>query len=298
MSGTTGRPGLGLLLGLVGVIAFSLTLPMTRVAVAELDAGVVAFGRMAVAGLIALPWLLLLRAPVPPRAAWPALAWTASGVVLGFPLFTSMAMTTLPAGQGAVVTGLLPLATAALAALMLGERLPARFWLCAAVGAALVVAFALRDGIGAHAAGYVWMLAAVGAGALGYALGGRAAVTLGGMRTILWVLVAALPLTLPLALWRVASAPPAGSAAAWAGFAYVTVVSQVLGFFAWYNGLAIGGVARVGQLQLLQVFFTLACSVALFHEPAPPSAWIVAVAVVATIVVGRSGPRSGGAASR
>ena len=282
------RERAGLALGLLGVLAFSLTLPMTRVAVAELDPWLVAFGRMAVAGLLAAGWLLWTGARAPARTYWKPLAWTAAGVVFGFPLCTSLAMQTLPAGQGAIVTGMLPLATAALAARWFHERQPRRFWACALAGALLVVGFALRDGVHALAAGYLWMLAAVGLAAVGYALGARAAATLGGGQVILWVLVGALPVTLPAALWLASTRPLQAGGVAWAGFAYVAVVSQLTGFFAWYNGLALGGIARVGQVQLLQVFFTLAFAALLFGEPQPGSTWVVAGAVVALIVVGRS----------
>lgn len=277
----------GFALGLLGVLAFSLTLPMTRVAVAELDPGFVAFGRMALAGLLAAALIAVLRLPRPPRAVWPALGWTAAGVVVGFPLCSSLAMVSLPSAQGAVVTGLLPLATSVLAAWRYREHQPPRFWACAALGSALVVGFALRDGAGAHAAGYLWMLVAVALGAAGYAAGGRASTRLGGVAVILWALVLALPLTLPVAAWQAHGLAAPAPAAAWAAFAYVTVVSQVLGFFAWYNGLALGGIARVGQVQLLQVFFTIALAAGLFGEPAPPATWAVAAAVIVTIAIGR-----------
>lgn len=281
------RERLGLLLGLGGVLAFSLTLPMTRLAVGELDAGFVAFGRMALAGLIGALWLWLARAPRPARAHLPLLAGCVVGVVVGFPLCSSLAMRTLPANHGAVINGLLPFATALLAALWLRERHGRRFWTCAAIGSALVVAFALRDGI-AVGSGTWWMLAAVLIGAIGYVAGGRLSAQLGGVNTILWSLVLALPLTLPAAAWYAASTPLQASAPAWAAFAYVTLISQVVGFFAWYNGLAAGGIARVGQVQLLQAFFTIGFAAWLFGEAVEPLTWIVATAVVVTIFIGRT----------
>ena len=278
---------LGLLLGLGGVLAFSLTLPMTRLAVAELDAWFVAFGRMALAGLVATAWLLLSRASRPRIDQLPLLAGCVVGVVVGFPLCSSLAMRTLPASHGAVINGLLPFATALLAALWMGERHRARFWICAAIGSALVVGFALRHGF-EFGGGHLWMLAAVLIGAVGYVAGGRLSVSLGGIDTILWSLVLALPLTLPVAAWLALSTPLAAGAAAWGGFAYVTLISQVIGFFAWYNGLAIGGIARVSQVQLLQVFFTLTFAALFFGEQVEPLTWMVAAAVVATIAIGRT----------
>ncbi len=281
------RERLGLLLGLIGVLAFSLTLPMTRLAVAELDAGFVAFGRMALAGLAGGLWLWLVRAPLPSRGDLPWLAGCVVGVVIGFPLGSSLAMRTLPANHGAVINGLLPFATALLAALWLGERHRARFWVCAAIGSALVIGYALRDGL-AVGHGHLWMLAAVLIGAIGYVAGGRLSRTLGGVDTILWSLVLALPLTLPVAAWLAWTTPLNAGAAAWGAFAYITLFSQIAGFFAWYNGLAIGGIARVGQVQLLQAFFTIAFAGLLFGEQVEPLTWLVAIAVVATIAIGRS----------
>jgi drug/metabolite transporter (DMT)-like permease len=281
------RERLGLLLGLIGVLAFSLTLPMTRLAVGSLDAWFVAFGRMALAGLVDGLWLWLARAPKPDREQLPWLAGCVVGVVVGFPLCSSLAMRTLPANHGAVINGLLPFATALLAALWLGERHRARFWTCAAVGSAIVIAFALRHGV-AVGYGHLWMLAAVLIGAVGYVAGGRLSRTMGGVNTILWSLVLALPLTLPIAAWLALATPMPARAAAWGAFAYITLISQIAGFFAWYNGLALGGIARVGQVQLLQAFFTIAAAAWLFGEAVEPLTWLAATAVVATIAIGRT----------
>jgi drug/metabolite transporter (DMT)-like permease len=281
------RERLGLLLGLIGVLAFSLTLPMTRLAVGSLDAWFVAFGRMALAGLVAGLWLWLARAPRPDREQLPWLAGCVVGVVVGFPLCSSLAMRTLPANHGAVINGLLPFATALLAALWLGERHRARFWTCAATGSAIVIGFALRHGF-EFGGGHLWMLAAVLIGAVGYVAGGRLSRTMGGVNTILWALVLALPLTLPIAAWRALATPMEASAAAWGGFAYITLVSQIAGFFAWYNGLALGGIARVGQVQLLQAFFTIAAAAWLFGERVEPLTWLAAAAVATTIAIGRT----------
>jgi len=286
-SNAPSRERLGLLLGLGGVLAFSLTLPMTRLAVAELDAGFVAFGRMAMAGLVSVAWLWLARAPRPRRDDLPWLIGCVIGVVVGFPLCSSLAMRTLPANHGAVINGMLPFATALLAAMWLGERHRARFWTCAAVGSAIVIGFALRHGF-AFGGGHLWMLAAVLIGAIGYVAGGRLSRTMGGVNTILWSLVLALPLTLPVAAWLALTTPLEAGTAAWSAFAYVTLISQIAGFFAWYNGLALGGIARVGQVQLLQVFFTIAFAALLFGERVEALTWLAAAAVVATIAIGRT----------
>lgn len=289
------RELLGLALGLVGVIAFSLTLPMTRTAVRELDPWFVAFGRMSIAGLIALAVLLATRGPRPGRADLAVLVWSAIGVVIGFPLFSSLAMRSIPANHGAIINGALPFATAVLAALLYGERQSRRFWICAAIGSLLVVAFALRDGLAGggalFAAGDLLMFGAVAIGAVGYVTGGKLAARVGGVRAILWALVVALPVTVPITLWLALQNPPQAGALAWGAFAYVTLISQIAGFFAWYNGLVLGGIARVSQVQLLQAFFTIGFAALLFGETVHLATWLFALGVVATIAIGRSGPR-------
>jgi len=286
-----GRELLGLALGLAGVIAFSLTLPMTRTAVGQLDPWLVAFARMSIAGAIAAAWLAAWRAPLPERSDLGILAASSLGIVIGFPLLSSLAMDRIAASHGAVINGALPFATALLAALLYGERQRPRFWVCAGLGSLLVIAFALRDGLAGRsalpAAGDWLMFAAVAAGALGYVTGGRLAARVGGVRAILWALVAALPLTVPVSLWLALRHPPQADALAWGAFAYLTLVSQIAGFFAWYNGLALGGIGRVGQVQLLQVFFTIGFAALLFGESVPAATWLFALAVIATIVVGR-----------
>jgi drug/metabolite transporter (DMT)-like permease len=289
------RELLGLALGLLGVMAFSLTLPMTRTAVGELDPWFVGFGRMSVAGLIALGWLLVSRAPRPGRADAGLLVWSAIGVVIGFPLFSSLAMRTIPANHGAIINGALPFATALLAAVIYGERQSRRFWVCAAVGSLLVIGFALRDLRGASgpllSPGDALMFGAVAIGAVGYVTGGKLAARMGGVRAILWALVTALPVTVPVTLWLAWHDPPQGGAVAWGAFAYVTLISQIAGFFAWYNGMVLGGIAHVGQVQLLQAFFTIGFAALLFGEAVHPATWLFALGVVATVVIGRSGPR-------
>jgi drug/metabolite transporter (DMT)-like permease len=295
------REHLGLALALAGVLAFSLTLPMTRTAVRELDPWFLAFGRMSIAGIVAALWLIASGARRPGRAHLPLLAWASLGIVIGFPLLTSIAMQTIPANHGAVINGALPFATAVLAAWAFGERHHRRFWICAAVGSLMVVAFALRDGLAARgtlglSTGDLAMIAAVLAGAVGYVAGGRAAGRIGGVATILWALVLALPLTLPATLLAVAQETPRAGLASWAAFAYVTLISQLVGFFAWYNGLALagpGGIGRVGQVQLLQVFFTVGFAWLLFGEAVHPTTWLFALGVVATIALGRGPARVG-----
>jgi len=273
--------------GLAGVLAFSLTLPLTRVAVRELDPWLIGLGRALVAALPAAAYLWFARAPRPSAAQWRTLAVVGLGVILGFPVATSIGLQTVPAAHGAVVVGLLPLASALFATWLGGERPSARFWLWAVAGSLVVLIFAWRHGDGALARGDLWLLLAVALGGLGYAEGGRLARSLGGPAVICWALVLAAPvLALPVAWLAGRQAWPV-SGATWGAFAYLALVSQWLGFFAWYRGLALGGVARVGQAQLLQVFLTIAAAAAVFGEAVAPSTWVYAALVVAAVALGR-----------
>lgn len=280
----------GMLLGLTGVAIFSLTLPFTRLAVAELDPLFAAMARAVVAALLAALWLTMRRAPLPPRAAWPALTAVAGGCVIGFPLLTSLAMRSLPAAHGAVLVGILPLATALCAALRGHERPSGAFWASALLGSSLVIGFALYQGGGALQAADLAIFAAVLAAAWGYAEGGRLAQTLGGQQVISWALLLSLPIALPLTLWQLwhhGAAIAAAGLPAWLGFAYTCVFSMFLGFFFWYRGMALGGVARVGQVQLVQPFLTLLGAAAVLGEPLRASHVTFALAVIAVVAVGR-----------
>ena len=285
----------GLWLGLAGVAIFALTLPMTRLAVgtpeAPLMSGVfVALGRAAVAALLSAVFLLATRAPLPRRGDWWPLALTSAGVVFGFPLFTSVAMRHVEAVHASVIVGVLPLATALVGALLHRQRPSAGFWICAAVGSALVVAFAVLhagQGLRLHLADAL-LLAAMACAAVGYGYGARLSQRMRAEHVICWALVIAWPLTLPLALWtRPAAALPAS---AWWGFAYVAVFSMWIGFFAWYRGLALGGTVRVSQVQLVQPFLGMVFAVPLLGERLDAITLAFALAVIATVFVGKKMP--------
>ena len=286
----------GLWLGLLGVTIFALTLPMTRLAVGTPEApqmsGVfIALGRAAVAAGLSGLFLLATRAPWPRRADWWPLAITAAGVVFGFPLFTSVAMRHVEAVHASVIVGVLPLATAAVGALLHRQRPSAGFWLCAAVGSALVVGFALLRSGGAgwalHPADTL-LLAAMACAAVGYGYGARLSQRMRAEHVICWALVISLPITLP-ASWL---ARPVGAvqASAWWGFAYVAVFSMWLGFFAWYRGLALGGTVRVSQVQLVQPFLGMLFAVPLLGERLDTVTVGFALAVIATVFVGKKMP--------
>ena len=277
----------GLAWGFLGVAAFSVTLPATRVAVAHLDPVFVGLGRAVLAALLAALALAAARSPRPRGRQWRDLAVVALGVVVGFPLLSAYAMRHVDASHGAVVIGLLPLATAAAGAWIAHERPTARFWRWSALGSAVVVAFALHRGGGAPHVADLLLVGAVGAAAIGYAQGAALARTLGGWQVISWALVLSAP-ALAVPAWF-AVGPSAAQApwTAWAGFAYVSLVSMYLGFFAWYRGLAQGGIAAVGQVQLLQPFLTILFSTLLLGEALDPLTFAAAGLVIASIAMGR-----------
>jgi drug/metabolite transporter (DMT)-like permease len=283
----------GFALGALGVTIFAMTLPMTRLAVGDASApqlppAFVTAGRAAVAGVLAALYLALLRAPVPGRRHWGALAVSAAGTVLGFPLFLALALRHVDAMHAAVVTGVLPLGTAVVAALVMRQRPPAAFWALALLGCALVVGFAAWQGGGVPVAADWLLLGAVVSTSIGYVAGARVSAELPAEQVVSWLLVGSLPLTVPAALWLW---PGTGaSAAAWGGFAYVSVFSMWLGFFAWYRGLALGGVVRVSQVQLLQPFLALLFAVPVLGEKLEPVTLAFALAVLAVVVLGRRVP--------
>jgi drug/metabolite transporter (DMT)-like permease len=284
------RETAGMLLGLAGVAIFSLTLPFTRLAVSQLDPAFVALGRALVAALLAGIWLWWKRSALPPRAALAPLALVALGCVIGFPWLTSIAMQTLPAAHGAVLVGILPLATALFAALRGHEKPSPGFWISALTGSALVLAFALQQSAGSFQLADLYLFAAVILGALGYAEGGRLAQTMGGQPVISWALVLSAPVLLPLVIvlsWSHGAEIAEAGARAWLGFAYVSVFSMFIGFFFWYRGMAQGGVARVGQVQLVQPFLTLLGAALVLGEPLELSHVLFALAVIAVVAAGR-----------
>jgi drug/metabolite transporter (DMT)-like permease len=280
----------GMLLGLVAVALFSLTLPFTRMAVAELDPLFVALARAVGAALLAGAWLRWKGRPLPPRAALPALAVVALGCIVGFPLLTSIAMRSLPASHGAVLVGVLPLCTALYAALRGFERPSGGFWALALLGSGLVAAFALGQGGGGFEAADFLMFAAVLSAAAGYAEGGRLARSLGGPETICWaLLLAAAPSALLLVVLDAGQFARLGEVGprAWLALAYVTVFSAIVGFFFWYRGLALGGVARVGQVQLVQPFLSLGGAWLLLGEPPTAANCGFALAIIGVVAAGR-----------
>ena len=256
-----------LLLGLLGVVMFGLTLPATRLAVADFDPLFVTAGRSLVAAALASLVLLWARPRPPQRRDWPRLAAFAVFSIIGFPLLMAIAMQYAPAAHGAVVLAVLPLLTAMAGAVVAGERPSLGFWGCGVAGTASVLVYSLLSGGPSGDLHWADLLLAASAAsaAMAYALGGEMAQRIGGWEVISWALVFSAPVMLVLVLL---SGPInwAASAPAWAGFLYVSVFSMFLAFFAWNKGLALGGIARVGQLQLLQPFIALVGAAALLGE--------------------------------
>jgi drug/metabolite transporter (DMT)-like permease len=283
----------GLWLGLLGVVIFAMTLPMTRLAVGaasdpQLPPAFVTAGRAAFAGLLSVAYLWFTSAPRVQRRHLPALAASALGTVVGFPLFLSLALREVDAMHAAVVTGLMPLATAVAAAMYFRQRPSAGFWCCALLGCAMVLAFAFHQGDGRLSPADGLLLLAVLSTAVGYVAGARVAAELPAEQVICWVLVISLPFTLPamLATWPEAPA----RASAWGGFAYVTLFSMWLGFFAWYRGLALGGTVRVSQVQLVQPFLALLFAVPVLGERLQATTVLFSLAVIAVVFVGKKMP--------
>ncbi|HVE20906.1 MAG TPA: DMT family transporter [Acidocella sp.] len=271
----------GWVCGALGVVIFSGSMPATRAALAGFDPLFLTVARAALAGLLALVLLITFRQPRPVRDDFVSLAVVAFGVVLGFPLLSALALRHINAAQSQIFLGLLPLATAMFGLLRGGERPRRGFWVFAGLGSACVIGVALRHGADLSQEGVGLMLAAILVCGLGYAEGAKLSRKLGGWQVISWALVLALPVMLTLC-WLNAPATlahvPGG---AWAGLAYVAVFSMLVGFVFWYRGLALGGIAAVGQLQLLQPALGLAASALVLHETVPP---VMAVATVAIVL--------------
>jgi drug/metabolite transporter (DMT)-like permease len=283
----------GLWFGLLGVVIFAMTLPMTRLAVGpasdpQLPPLFVTAGRAAVAGLLSVAYMLATRAPRLDLRHAPTLVFCALGTVVGFPLFLGFALREVDSMHAAVVTGVLPLFTAIAAAISLRQRPSNGFWACAGLGCALVLGFAAWQGSGRLSLADGLLLLAVLSAATGYVSGARVSASLPAQQVICWVLVIGLPVTVPvmLATWPTQAA----RASAWGGFGYVTLFSMWLGFFAWYRGLALGGTVRVSQVQLVQPFLALLFAVPVLGERLDATTVLFSLAVIATVFIGKKMP--------
>ena len=281
------RTARGWINGFIGMVFFSGSLPATRVAVMQLDPVFLTVARAAIAGMLALGLLYAFKEKRPARSDLASLTIVALGVVVGFPLLTALALQYVTSAHSIVFIGLLPLATAIFGMIRGGERPRPAFWLFSILGSTAVAGFALMQGLTASPVGDALMLGAIVVCGLGYAEGARLSRTLGGWQVICWALVLSLPVMVALSVFY---RPPLFSAIdppAWIGLAYVSLFSMLIGFVFWYRGLAEGGIAAVGQLQLLQPFFGLALAATLLHEPVTWTMLAVTVAVIACVAGAR-----------
>lgn len=270
----------GWLNGLIGVVIFSGSLPATRVAVLEFDPVFLTVARATIAGVLALCMLWLFKEKRPARSQLLPLVIVAMGVVVGFPLLTALALQYVTSAHSIVFVGLLPLATAVFGVVRGGERPRPVFWFFSILGSLLVVGFAASQGLTASPEGDLLMLAAILACGLGYAEGATLSRTLGGWQVICWALVLSLPVMALLSFWLTPVSFSGISMPAWFSLGYVSLFSMLIGFVFWYRGLAQGGIAAVGQLQLLQPFFGLALAATLLHEQVSIGMLAVTVAVI------------------
>ena len=277
----------GMLLGVAGVSCFGLTLPITRVIVPYMDPIFIGLGRAVLAALVGGLLLLLFKEKIPEKSTWLPLVIVALGVVVGFPVLSSWGMQYVPASHGGVVLALLPLATAVMATFVTDEKPSPLFWVAGLLGSGFVLAYALISGAGSFGVGDIALLAAVLSAAVGYAVGAKLSKTLGGWQVICWALL----LSLPFITWPAINAAPADFSSLPSdviiGFLYLSLVSQLSGFFLWYKGLALGGVARVSQAQLLQPIVTILASVWFVGEKLDMATVIFAGLVIATVGVSR-----------
>lgn len=272
------------------MIFFSVTFPATTAAEASFSPIEVGVGRSVIGAVVAILALLVRRQPLlPPRAALPRMLIVAGPVGFGFGMFSAIALRYVDSVHGAVLTGLIPAATAGVAVWRAGERPRRAYWAALAFGLAIVVGFAIVQGGGRLRPADLLLLAAVGIAGLGYAEGGALARDYGGWRVICWAVILALPVTVPVTAAAVVASPPSHvTSGALAGLCYVGVVSMVVGFFAWYRAMAIGGVARVGRLQLAQPALTLGWSALLLGEKVSLLSAVAAAAVIGATAVGRN----------
>jgi drug/metabolite transporter (DMT)-like permease len=277
----------GWIFGLVGVIIFSGSLPATRVAAQDFDPVFLTVARAAIAGVIAVAVLASFRAARPARHDFFPLVVVSLGVVVGFPLLTALALENMISARSIVFIGLLPLATAIFGVVRGGERPQPAFWMFSILGSGLVAGFAFWQGPSPSSGGDGLMVAAIIVCGLGYAEGARVSRTLGGWQVICWALVIALPVMLVFTIALMPTSFAEVSVPAWISLGYVSLFSMLIGFVFWYRGLAQGGIAAVGQLQLLQPFFGLALAATLLGEPVTIAMAGVTVAVIFCVAAAR-----------
>lgn len=284
---TDPNPVSGWINGLLGVIIFSGSLPATRVAVLDMDPFFLTFLRASVAGVLALMLIYGFREKRPQASQIIPLMIVSLGVIIGFPLLTAMALQHVTSAHSIVFLGLLPLSTAIFGVLRGGERPRMAFWIFSVLGSLLVMGFALSQSVAISLTGDVLMLAAVVVCGLGYAEGAKLTRVLGGWQVISWALILSLPFMLIALLITMPVTFTGIGISAWVALGYVSLFSMLIGFIFWYKGLAVGGIAAVGQLQLLQPFFGLGLSATLLHEAVSPLMVFITFGVILCVMGSR-----------
>jgi drug/metabolite transporter (DMT)-like permease len=289
---TPRRSSTAFLLAFIGVLIFSFTLPLTKYAIAHgMSATFIAFGRTVLAGVVALAYLIIKGAKLPPRDTWRDIALSSLGVVIGFPLFSSLALQTVPSSHAIVFNGLLPLATAVGASFLFHQKQPRTFWFIAVLGALVIVAYNMHHvGFDASQLEWAdgWMLLAVAIGAMGYCYGAKVSARMSSVLSICWALVFALPFTALLTL--VVSAQTVSwpsDTVTWGMFIYLALMSQLIGFFFWYGGLTMGGAAKVSQVQLSQTLLSLVWATVIFNEPSTLAMWLTVGVTIVLIALSK-----------
>lgn len=280
----------GMILGLVGVTAFGLTLPATKIAIPYLDPIFIGLGRAAFAAIFAVIFLFWFREKYPNKDQFVKLLIVSLGVVIGFPVFSSWAMLYVPASHAGVIAGVLPLATSMVGVLIGSEKPSFSFWVVSLFGSFLVITYALLQGSGAlHIADFA-LLAAIISAAIGYAVGAKLSKDLGGWQVICWALIIAFPFIIIPTIIYAPESIRHFPLSTYASFLYLTLISQLIAFFAWYKGLAMGGIVRISQIQLLQPFITIFASVILLAEVINIETIVFALLVMSTVWVGKKMP--------
>ena len=277
----------GMLIGFIGILIFSLTLPVSKIAVLSFDPYFIAFGRACLAGLVALGYLLYTKSPMPSRADLAKFVVIALGVVFGFPIFTTVAMKEGSSSHGAVILGMMPLATTVIGVLRFKERPSLGFWLVSLLGAALVIIYALLKSAGSFT--YIDGLLVLGGicACIGYVEGGELSRKMNPRAVISWALVISLPINIVMSYLLFDSAYWNADVIAWTTFVYLSLFPMFLGFFFWYEGLAVGGIARVSQVQLIQPFCTLIAASIFLGDHLALMNMVFAFLVVSTVILSK-----------
>jgi drug/metabolite transporter (DMT)-like permease len=277
----------GMLIGFIGILIFSLTLPVSKIAVLSFDPYFIAFGRATLAAVVALAYLIYKKEPMPSKADFTKFVVIALGVVFGFPIFTTVAMTDGSSSHGAVILGMMPLATTVIGVIRFKERPSLGFWLVSLLGAALVVMYALLKNSGSFT--YIDGLLVLGGicACVGYVEGGELSRKMDPRSVISWALVISLPINLVMSYVTFNLQYIHADPIAWTSFIYLSLFSMYIGFFFWYEGLAVGGIARVSQVQLTQPFCTLIAASVLLGDSLTMMNVVFAFLVVSTVILGK-----------